>query len=623
MTIIDKNTVVVYTSEELKTVLSETNDYNYVYFGANITLTSGIIISSTKTNITIDGTYNDIKYTYTDMRSTGTGDTISARSANIKKVTVKNMTVIGSNYYGIIFVPEDNNLENIVIEYNNLTYTGPQITFHPTGLSRYIDCNITIITSYVTANEVAECNRIEIGGTTIINHEASSNSSFWYRGRITPYFKILKNANVTIKSTNRELFYGPTNLELSVLESAKFYLTTALGVSYGTYSTSSVLIDKDAYFKITQTKQNGSYPTWYTNGPFVMNENSSLIMINDYASINTSNYNICFRTTSASLTLNNPKELILYNSKANTIRSEQSIKFNLTYNRINLWTTAGKIDIAGSLEDIPTYSWYKEINTSNVTGTISSSTTTITTNDYTEEELTKLPNLSNFKLTESKAISIGHMPLTIYPVTDETTILKGYTTKLSEIKISYLTNETIVTANDEGYFELSIQDPLPIGTEITYLANIKNSFIYQSKTITIIYTGELTLSSVPLNIKFKLEPFSTNPILCPSEDKITITVTDTRVESTNWRLLAKINRDLTSENGYTLPNSAVYISDSNEIIPLSQSETLVYTGENNNGTPKTTIITWDNDKGIVLRIANEYLENKEKYLAIITWILEE
>lgn len=125
MTIIDKNTVVVYTSEELKTVLSETNDYNYVYFGANITLTSGIIISSTKTNITIDGTYNDIKYTYTDMRSTGTGDTISARSANIKKVTVKNMTVIGSNYYGIIFVPEDNNLENIVIEYNNLIYTGP------------------------------------------------------------------------------------------------------------------------------------------------------------------------------------------------------------------------------------------------------------------------------------------------------------------------------------------------------------------------------------------------------------------------------------------------------------------------------------------------------------------
>lgn len=111
--------------------------------------------------------------------------------------------------------------------------------------------------------------------------------------------------------------------------------------------------------------------------------------------------------------------------------------------------------------------------------------------------------------------------------------------------------------------------------------------------------------------------------MCPSEDKITITVTDTRVESTNWRLLAKINRDLTSENGYTLPNSVVYISNSNEIIPLSQSETLVYTGENNNGTPKTTIITWDDDKGIVLRIANEYLENKEKYLAIITWILEE
>ena len=87
------------------------------------------------------------------MKSTSASDTISVRSSLIKNVVMKNINVVGSNYYGIIYVPEDNNLKDVVVEYNNLTYVGPQITFHPTGLSRYIDCNINIITSYATAND--------------------------------------------------------------------------------------------------------------------------------------------------------------------------------------------------------------------------------------------------------------------------------------------------------------------------------------------------------------------------------------------------------------------------------------------------------------------------------------
>ena len=37
MEIINNNTVVVTNSEELKDVLSNTNDYNYVYLGNDIT----------------------------------------------------------------------------------------------------------------------------------------------------------------------------------------------------------------------------------------------------------------------------------------------------------------------------------------------------------------------------------------------------------------------------------------------------------------------------------------------------------------------------------------------------------------------------------------------------------
>ena len=56
MEIINNNTVVVTNSEELKDVLSNTNDYNYVYLGNDITLTSGFKINANKTKVTIDGT---------------------------------------------------------------------------------------------------------------------------------------------------------------------------------------------------------------------------------------------------------------------------------------------------------------------------------------------------------------------------------------------------------------------------------------------------------------------------------------------------------------------------------------------------------------------------------------
>lgn len=69
MQIINDNTVVINNSEELKQVLSEENNYNYVYLGNDITATNGFVINSNKNNVIIDGTYNNVKYTYTNNLS--------------------------------------------------------------------------------------------------------------------------------------------------------------------------------------------------------------------------------------------------------------------------------------------------------------------------------------------------------------------------------------------------------------------------------------------------------------------------------------------------------------------------------------------------------------------------
>lgn len=73
MTIIDDKTVVVYSSEELKSTLESTT-YTYIYFGIDITLNSGIVINNTKQNVVIDETYDNVVHTFTDQKKLGTSE---------------------------------------------------------------------------------------------------------------------------------------------------------------------------------------------------------------------------------------------------------------------------------------------------------------------------------------------------------------------------------------------------------------------------------------------------------------------------------------------------------------------------------------------------------------------
>lgn len=104
------------------------------------------------------------------------------------------MKIVGYNYYGMIYLPENSSYKNIIVEYNNITYVGPQISFHPTGITRFIDFDITIEDNDLTVgNEVAECNKIEIGGNSTILHNSKPNSAFWFHNNGC-YLKILSNA---------------------------------------------------------------------------------------------------------------------------------------------------------------------------------------------------------------------------------------------------------------------------------------------------------------------------------------------------------------------------------------------------------------------------------------------
>lgn len=617
MEIINEKTIIVHTSTELKETLEKNNTYDYIYLGNNITLETGIKIAQTKINITIDGTYENQRHTLTDKKTLSSSDTISVSYSTIQKVTICNMDIIGNNYYGIIYVPENNQYKNTIVEYNNITYNGPQISFNPSGLTRFIDSDITIADgTLTTGNEVAECNQIELGGITNINHTSKSNSAFWFRNE-NPSLTILGSSTINFISTYRELFYGPTNLTFTILSNSYFSVTSNNGMAYANYATETTTISANSTFILKQTSRNGNYPTWQSNGTITLNDNSSLSIINNYPNIQTTNYNINF-SNKGSLILNNPKTIILYNEKANIINTTSTIPFEFKISRINLFDKTIKIDDNISLETLPTYAWYKTNENTNIKGTFTSTKCTIEEHNITEQDL---PDLTNFIFANKKILSIGAFYLRINALTNTDTSIKGTTKPNSSILISYNETNSIVLADEEGNFKYEYDTPLDIGTNITITAKEKDSPIYQTKKNQIIYSGELIIDKASSQVKFKLEPINNNPILCPRENELEVIIIDTRITSTNWKLYATATESLKTTTNEEFEGEIIFKNNS-ATYSLTNQKILVYEGTTNDGNTKTTKVTWNENEGILLMINGKIITGKE-YTTKILWSIEE
>lgn len=621
MVIINKNTVVVFSSDELKNILENENEYMYIFLGSNISLTSGIALSNKKSEIIIDGTYNGVMHQYTDQKKLGNKDGIYVTSSFTSKITVKNVNIIGYNYYGIIYVPELELYKNTIVEYFGVTYTGPQISYNPMGLTRFFDSVITIKDNYASGNEVAECNRIEIGGNTTIVHNSTANSAFWFRNS-HPSLTILSGALVYFSSSSRELFYGVNDLLFTISNNASFYVSSYNGLAYGTYGTGTTLIGQNAVLSLTKTHYNGSYSTWYSYGKITLDNGSTLSIINNYENIKSSNYNIFFSGNDSGLIFNNPKKVILYNSVTNVISSNSSATFDFLYTRINLFDNSVSIIDDITKNTLPTYSWYKNMNLSSVTGNFTKSNTEILYNNYTEEELKYLPDFSNFNIVDKQILSIGVVPFYLNSITDKDTTLSGNTEAYASILIEYDNVSEVVKADENGIFIYSYVNTLPIGMSITFTVKSYEEVLYYTKKVEVIYSGELVIDSVTENLVFEPYIINEDPILCPRFSPLIIKVIDSRLNSSDWKLYAMINHELESVTGEVLKEALVFLDNDGNIFTLSTSPTLVYTGKKNEGKTNVTTISWEEDKGIILRL-NTPLENNIEYNAEIIWTLKE
>lgn len=623
MEILNKNTALVETSEELKTTLEENNEITYIYLKNDITLTSGIILNENKEKIVINGTYQGLKSTLTGMNSSEPTATIQA-NLNTKEVLLKNMNIVSTNINGVVYVPADKSY-SVITSYDNIIFNGTELSYNPYGTTKITDSIITIEkTNDTEPSKVCDSDHVIIGGNTNITSTSTANPLFYFRNNTaSPSVVFLCKSNIKLITDTREFMNGTNKLNFTILHDTNVYLLTGNGfAAYSTCGANNVLIEERASLTFLETKHQ-RIPMWAIFGSFTMKEGSILELINSYDSTPSDNYNLHFKGSSCKLTLDNPKRVAIYTKNASTIYTDNPLEFDIKCTRLNLWNNSKDITEAGGINDIPDYSWYKETSLFSVTGTLTNSLTAITSHNLTRDEIAKLPDFGNFNLVSKKEFSIGSYNSNIHRIDSTKNSISGHTEAFSSILIKYNTITELVTADSTGYFEYTPTSTIPDNTEIEFTINVPGSFSYQKRTITTPYEGELNIISDPNIITFALTPISTAPVILPMSEDLTIKVVDSRKTSSAWKLYAYIDKDLTSQLGFTLKDALVFKKFTNEIIFLTTTPTLVYTGEKTSDTPKLITLTYSKEKGPLLNLTDNPLQINEEYFANIYFTIEE
>lgn len=226
---INNKTVLVSTSSELKDALENDNGYEYIYLENDITLDSGITVNKNKNSVTINGTYQNVMHTLTGMNSVDSSDTIVCISSS-QQIKIKNIKIIYTNTNGVVYVPEDNSSYNTITIYDNVTFTGTQLSVNPYGVVKIDNSNITIqSTNNVESQEVCEAERIIIGGKTNITSNSTNFSLFYFKeDSVSPYVVFSCKSNVIMSTDTREFMSGTNKLNFTILHDTSVHLTTVM-----------------------------------------------------------------------------------------------------------------------------------------------------------------------------------------------------------------------------------------------------------------------------------------------------------------------------------------------------------------------------------------------------------
>ena len=606
------------TNDELKQVISEDNNYDYIYLGNDIIATEGFIINSNKSKLTIDGTYNGKKYTYTNNLSLEE-NAIKASTTN-KKIVLKNMNIVCSNGYGVIYVVSHPNYSNVLVEYNNVNFSGIELSQNYYGTTKIVDSIIEIKdVNNVPAQRACNSNRILIDGNTTISNTSTTNTIFFFNDVIPSLVKIMPNSRVNI-STPKEFMNGTNRLDLTIGHGAEFLLTTGNGFSITTtHGARNVLVEEMADFTFIENSHQ-RVPMWSVFGDFIVKEGASVSILNTYMTTPTDNYNIYFKGTNQKFILDNPKYVNIYTKNANIVYTNNPVNFIFKFTRINMWIYALDYTSACTLDDTPAFYWYKENSLAQISGVFNKDTTTVESHNFTDEQLNLLSDINNFSFQNKKILTIGLLKINVHPITTTSDSISGHTIPLANVKIEYEDKSINALADENGLFEAKVDTVISNNTVVKITSCLNGCFT--ERKVTTPFNGELTLFKVTQNIAFSMIPTSINPIILPKQNANIVTVIDSRLNSTNWKLYINYTNPMMEVSGKVLIDSLIFKKFNNEEIDLKTNKKLIFESSDSGGNVNVSNVTFSIDKGLFLKPSKDLLEG-EDYSTKIVWSVEE
>lgn len=606
------------TNDELKQVISEDNNYDYIYLGNDIIATEGFIINSNKSKLTIDGTYNDKKYTYTNNLSLEE-NVIKASTTN-KKIVLKNMNIVCSNGYGVIYVVSHPNYSNVLVEYNNVNFSGIELSQNYYGTTKIVDSIIEIKdVNNVPAQRACNSNRILIDGNTTISNTSTTNTIFFFNDVIPSLVKIMPNSRVNI-STPKEFMNGTNRLDLTIGHGAEFLLTTGNGFSKTTtHGARNVLVEEMSDFTFIENSHQ-RVPMWSVFGDFIVKEGASVSILNTYMTTPTDNYNIYFKGTNQRFILDNPRNVNIYTKNANIVYTNNPVNFIFKFTRINMWIYALDYTSACTLDDTPAFYWYKENSLAQITGVFNKDTTTVESHNFTDEQLNLLSDINNFSFQNKKILTMGLLKINVHPITSTSDSISGHTIPLANVKIEYEDKSIKALADENGLFEAKVDTVISNNTVVKITSCLNGCFT--ERKVTTPFNGELTLFKVTQNIAFSMIPTSINPIILPKQKENIVTVIDSRLNSTNWKLYINYTNPMMEVSGKVLIDSLIFKKFNNEEIDLKTNKKLIFESSDSGGNVNVSNVTFSIDKGLFLKPSKDLLEG-EDYSTKIIWSVEE
>lgn len=606
------------TNDELKQVISEDNNYDYIYLGNDIIATEGFIINSNKSKLTIDGTYNDKKYTYTNNLSLEE-NVIKASTTN-KKIVLKNMNIVCSNGYGVIYVVSHPNYSNVLVEYNNVNFSGIELSQNYYGTTKIVDSIIEIKdVNNVPAQRACNSNRILIDGNTTISNTSTTNTIFFFNDVIPSLVKIMPNSRVNI-STPKEFMNGTNRLDLTIGHGAEFLLTTGNGFSKTTtHGARNVLVEEMSDFTFIENSHQ-RVPMWSVFGDFIVKEGASVSILNTYMTTPTDNYNIYFKGTNQKFILDNPRNVNIYTKNANIVYTINPVNFIFKFTRINMWIYALDYTSACTLDDTPAFYWYKENSLAQITGVFNKDTTTVESHNFTDEQLNLLSDINNFSFQNKKILTIGLLKINVHPITSSSDSISGHTIPLANVKVEYEDKSIKALADENGLFEAKVDTVISNNTVVKITSCLNGCFT--ERKVTTPFNGELTLFKVTQNIAFSMISTSINPIILPKQKENIVTVIDSRLNSTNWKLYINYTNPMMEVSGKVLIDSLIFKKFNNEEIDLKTNKKLIFESSDSGGNVNVSNVTFSIDKGLFLKPSKDLLEG-EDYSTKIIWSVEE